>query len=180
MRIIAGSAGGIKLKAPKGNAVRPTADRVREALFSMIATRVVDSIFLDLYAGTGAVGIEALSRGAERCCFVEHKASNLAVIKANLTKTGLSDKADLVLSTVEKFLRRTDLLNLKADLIYMDPPYDLTDPSPVIDALLAGPIFIDNALLIVEHASANRLWAGKYRVVKQKKYGDTSLTMITP
>ncbi|MCE5237116.1 16S rRNA (guanine(966)-N(2))-methyltransferase RsmD [bacterium] len=122
MRIIAGSAGSRALTAPKGVTIRPTADRVREALFASLADRTIDCRFGDLYAGSGSVGLEALSRGAAWCVFVERDPRCLHAVRANLAATGLSDRAEVirgdVLTQIEPAWERGPL-----DVVFMDPPY---------------------------------------------------------
>lgn len=122
MRIIAGSAGSRTLTAPKGVTIRPTADRVREALFASLADRTIDCRFGDLYAGSGSVGLEALSRGAAWCVFVERDPRCLQAVRANLAATGLAERAEIirgdVLTQIEPAWERGPL-----DVVFMDPPY---------------------------------------------------------
>lgn len=122
MRIIAGSAKSRRLVVPRGAAIRPTSDMVREALFSSLADRCIDCRFGDLYAGSGSVGIEALSRGAAQSVFIERDPRCLAALRANLEATGLSERAEIVrgdvLAQVEPVWERGPL-----DIVFMDPPY---------------------------------------------------------
>ncbi len=180
MRIIAGSARGMKLKAPRGKDVRPTSDRVREALFSIISSRLEGAVFLDLYAGSGAVGIEALSRGAEEALFIDHEKENILLIKENLARTGLSGKARVKKDDANKALSRLSRENFKAGLIYLDPPYSFTAIPELIQKLLDLRIAAQDGLIIVEHSYYNRLWAGQFKEARQKRYGDTCLTFIEP
>lgn len=178
MRIIAGSAKGMKLKTIRGNSIRPTGDRVKEALFNICGSRVVGALFFDLFAGSGAIGIEALSRGADFCIFVEHDRRHLAMIKDNLSKSGLADRARLMADSVPAALKRLYREKLQADLIFLDPPY----LSPLIPAVLqsihAADLLKEGGLTIVEHAVDNRAWSGLYQYKKQKQYGGTCLTLI--
>jgi 16S rRNA (guanine(966)-N(2))-methyltransferase RsmD len=119
MRVIAGTAKGTQLLAVPGTGTRPISDRVKEAVFNILAHRVVGSSILDLYAGTGSVAIEALSRGAERAVLVEKHSKAVATIKANLRRTGLSDHARIVKADVFQFLGREPE---RYDLIYVAPP----------------------------------------------------------
>lgn len=178
MRVIAGTARGIKLKAPKGFAVRPTADRVKEALFSILGSRVVDALFIDLFAGSGAVGIEALSRGARFCIFVDNKKVNMQLIKENLAKTRLAENTKLILADAQRATINLALENITADLIYLDPPYKTADLSSLVQAIFAQGIIAGTGLLVVEHASINQQWAQDFVNIRQKKYGDTCLTLI--
>ena len=179
MRVIAGTARGTKLKTAKGLLVRPTADRVKEALFNIIGAKVIGATFLDLYAGSGAIGIEALSRGAHSCIFVEREKSNIALIRDNLVKTRLSENARIINASVERTVVNLTLEKVKAELVYLDPPYDLENVSQVADSIIKAGIITGGGLLIVEHAYSNRRWAENFRAVRQKKYGDTGLTFIT-
>lgn len=180
MRVIAGTARGTKLKAPSGLTVRPTADRVKEALFNILGNRVIGALFIDLYAGSGAVGIEALSRGARECIFVDNKKSNIALIKENLIKTGLNSNSRLIAADAKKALTILGAEKVKADLVYLDPPYNMTDLSPMVSQIISLDILAGDGLIIVEHAYGNRQWAEDFAPKKQKKYGDTGLTLISP
>ena len=145
MRVIAGIARGQILAAPKGLKTRPTGDRMKEDLFNILAPLVEDAKFLDLYCGSGAMGIEALSRGAAEAVFVDVSKEALLVCEANLKKVGLCD-AELLcmtgLGAVKELSRRLankELANRKFDIIFMDPPYDSTELVPVLE-------FIDQSL----------------------------------
>lgn len=178
MRVIAGTARGTKLKAPKGMQVRPTADRVKEALFSILGPRIPGAFFIDLYAGSGAIGIEALSRGADFCIFVENKRTNVALIKENITKTGFNSKARVICADAVKTITSLASENVKADLIFMDPPYNYNDIVTIVDSALNQNIVSGSGLIIAEHAFSNRQWAEIFTSTRQKKYGDTCLTFI--
>ena len=180
MRVIAGTARGIKLKAPKGFTVRPTADRVKEALFNIISPRISGALFLDLYAGSGAIGIEALSRGARFCIFVDHRKDNIMLIKENLAKTKLEQNVRLITADANKTIANLTAENIKADLAYLDPPYNETDILPIVCNIFRQGLITDHGLLIVEHAYKNQHWADCLTGTSQKKYGDTGLTFITP
>jgi len=178
MRVIAGSARGTRLKAPKGLSVRPTADRVKEALFNIIAPRVIDCLFIDLFAGSGAVGIEALSRGAGFCIFNEQKIDHLEMIKDNLSKTGLAAKARLICADAEKTIGRLAREEIKADLLFVDPPYQYNHIAVLVEQIINRQLVKRSGLIIVEHASRNNQWTEAYTRCRLKRYGDTSLTFI--
>ena len=150
LRVIAGSARGRVLVGPPGRATRPTAGRLREALFSMLEAADVDfSSTLDLYAGTGALGIEALSRGAEACTFVEADGRSAAVVRQNLDRTGFVERATVVTARVGRWRPAPDAA---FTLVLADPPYDdgaawASIERTIEDALDAG------ATLVVEHAA---------------------------
>lgn len=178
MRVIAGQARGAQLKAPRGFGVRPTADRVREALFSVLGGRVIGAAVLDLFAGSGAVGIEALSRGAASCIFVENNNAHLEIIKANLGKTKLAEKARVIRLDVRKALPLLCRERFQADLIFLDPPYSSDAIPATLGTVGRGALLKAGGLVVVEHSSRNRLWAEAYPDAKQKKYGETLLTFI--
>ncbi len=134
MRIIAGTAKGVRL-APVPRGVRPVSDMAREGLFSSIASDVPGAAVLDLYAGTGALGIEALSRGAERAAFVDRSRPALTTIRRNLDRTALAERGAVIASAVTAFVTRHDRSAGPFDLVVADPPYEA--PEAEVDAVLA-------------------------------------------
>ena len=150
MRVIAGSHRGRRLSGPRGNSLRPTSDKVREALFSILGTRVPGSRFLDLYAGTGAVGIEALSRGAHIVTFVESDLKAVRITRKNLTTCGMLDHAELRILPTQTFLRQPQLWHGPYDVVFADPPY--ADEEAV--ALVLGSWHLDllaaGAIMVIE------------------------------
>jgi 16S rRNA (guanine966-N2)-methyltransferase len=180
MRVIAGSAKGTKLKTLKGLSVRPTADRVKEALFNIIGTSVIDSVFVDLFAGSGAVGIEALSRGAASTIFIDHSRINIELIKDNLEKTRLTERAQLLCSDAGRAIDSLAAENNKADLIFIDPPYDLANVELIVSQIITKALINPSGLVIVEHSAKNARWVDSFSDCRRKKYGNTSLTFITP
>ena len=121
MRVIAGSRRSLPLKTLQGDATRPTADKYKETLFNCIQADVPDSLFLDLFSGSGAIGIEALSRGAKRAVLVENSKEALSVIKQNVHFTKFDSEAEIIHGDVISYLRRLSKVNF--DIIYIDPPY---------------------------------------------------------
>src|SRR5579864_9019628 len=119
MRVIAGEFRSRRLKTLAGLETRPTPDRLREALFNVLTPVIADAVFLDAYAGTGAVGIEALSRGARRCVFVEKNRAAIGVIRENLAALGLENRAEVYTSKAPPVLER-----VSADIVFLDPPYE--------------------------------------------------------
>ena len=159
LRVIAGTFRSRTLQAPAGHTTRPTSDRLRETLFNVLAPRIVGARFLDLYAGSGAVGIEALSRGAAEVLFVERAATALKMLRANLDRLGLKAGFRLVAGSVGGFLRKPDA-SAKFDLVFLDPPYDAADEyAAVLDGLgsAAGGLLADRALVIAEHRRKQKL-----------------------
>lgn len=150
MRVIAGSARGVLLRQPRGRGTRPTSGRLRESLFSMLEAADVDfEEVLDLYAGTGALGIEALSRGGGRCTFVESDAAAVAAIRENLHRTRFEDRAIVVGGRVGRWRPPS---GARYTLIVADPPYDDGEAWPAIVTTVAGAL-ASGAVVVVEHAA---------------------------
>lgn len=178
MRVIAGSAGGRKLRTLKGTETRPTSDRVREALFSSIGKLVDGAKVLDLYAGSGALGIEALSRGASHATFVESNRAAVEVIESNLEELGLKPRADVIQIDAAVFVRRPSVKSY--DLVLIDPPYSVGLPSDVLEGLLDH--LSQDALVVVEASSRldDVAIPGGFILGHRKKYGDTMLVFMRP
>ena len=158
MRVIAGSFRSRSLQAPAGLATRPTSDRLRETVFNVLSPRIEGARFLDLYAGSGAVGIEALSRGAAEVVFVERAAAALEVLRANLARLGLKHGLRVAPGSVAAFLRERD--DAQFDLVFLDPPYDATDEYATVLNLLGGfvaGVLSPGALVIAEHRRKDKL-----------------------
>lgn len=178
MRVIAGTARGMKLKSPRGWNVRPTADRVREALFNIVGPRLQDKVVLDLFAGSGAVGIEALSRGAAHCVFVEKSNRHLYIIKENLNKTGFRNKARLMGMGVKEALKLLGGRSFQAGFIFMDPPYLSPLLEPALDTISSRKVLEEGGLIVIEHDKEHHTWNSNHPGLKQKKYGSTILSFI--
>jgi 16S rRNA (guanine966-N2)-methyltransferase len=179
MRVIAGTLGGRRLKAPAGRATRPTSDRVREALFSMLG-EIEEARVLDLFAGTGALGIEALSRGAASAVFVERDARAAAVLRENLDALELpSERAELRRSEALAALRTAAERDELYDLILIDPPYgDAARLQELLPALLA-PVLAPGARVVSESDRRAPLGLG-LPAATERRYGDTSITISNP
>lgn len=174
MRVIAGTARGRRLNVPPGDAVRPTGDRVREALFSSIAARLRDAVVVDLFAGTGALGIEALSRGAAHATFVESDRRTVEVVRANVEVAGVADRADVVSGRAMAFLRTGPG---PFTLAFVDPPYSLDEPE--LEDLLGVLVdhLADDALVVVERdrRSPAPNWPVDLEPEDERAYGTTRL-----
>lgn len=159
MRIIAGTLRSRAIDAPAGMATRPTSDRLRETLFNVLAPRIEGAVFLDLYAGSGAVGIEALSRGAARVTFVERAAPALKVLRANLDRLALTSGFRIHAQTVASFLRGPRAGAAEFNLVFLDPPYEAATEYAAILGLLGGEaagFLAPGALVIAEHRRKER------------------------
>lgn len=176
MRIIAGEAKGVRLgRVPRG--VRPVSDRAREGLFSSLGDRVVGARCLDLFAGTGAVGIEALSRGAEHCVFVDSSAGAIRAIRENLSRAGVEDRARVVRSDVPRFLEGEAA---GVVLAFLDPPYAHPEPDlrDILVALEAHLITGATIALTRPRRSDTDVIPVNLHVVKRLDYGDTSILVL--
>lgn len=179
MRIIAGSLRSRALHAPPGLATRPTSDRLRETLFNVLAPRIAGAHFLDLYAGSGAVGIEALSRGAARVVFVERAAPALKILRANLAQLGLKAGAEIEPRAVAAFLRKPPAEQFH--IVFLDPPYDAAAEYQLTLGLLAGAalsLLHPTALVIAEHRRKENLpdQIAALRRTRLLQQGDASLS----
>lgn len=174
MRVISGSAKGARL-APVPRGTRPLSDRAREGLFSSLAGEVPGAACLDLYAGTGAVGIEALSRGAASCVFVEAAADAVRAVRENLERTGLAERAEVVRADVRRFLEGTDRA---FDLAFLDPPYaEEPDAIAQVTALVADRIARDGAFVLTrpKHGDSTDVVPIHWAAAKLLRYGDARI-----
>lgn len=180
VRVVTGTAKGHKLQVPRGLAVRPTPDRAKEALFSIIGDRVLDCHFLDLYAGSGAIGIEALSRGAQDAVFVEKYSRIARIISSNLARTGLQERARVVVADVAQALKKMNEELQRFDIIFADPPYKAKNAPLILQVIGTKELMARNGLVVWEHASATSLPVdiGKLVSVKDVRYGDTSFAFL--
>jgi 16S rRNA (guanine966-N2)-methyltransferase len=177
MRVIAGTYGGRTLKAPPGAATRPTSDRVREALFSILGTRVHDARVLDLFAGSGALGIEALSRGAQSVVFVDNATAAIKAINANLEV--LNATARVRQTDVLRFLAHARELGAQYDLVFLDPPYRQAErfARPLSEALPA--VLAPGAVAVAESDRRAPL-ALELPLHDERRYGDTLIRIHGP
>ncbi len=169
MRIVAGQWRGRKLKAPASDAIRPTADRVREAWMSIVSPWIPEARVLDLFSGSGALGIEALSRGAAHVDFVENAPASLKLVEENLLLVDAGDRAHVHRVDAIKFVERLD--EHAYDLAFADPPYDNALATQLAELWLAKPFA---AILGVEHRRDERLPAGG----EARRYGSTVITFF--
>ncbi|MFW6776215.1 16S rRNA (guanine(966)-N(2))-methyltransferase RsmD [Nocardioides sp. CPCC 205120] len=179
-RIVAGRAGGRRLRTPRGDATRPTSDRVREALFSALESRLGSlegAAVLDLYAGSGAVGLEAWSRGAASVLLVEHDQRTHALVRANAREVGAGAAATVLRATVATALAGPP--PQAYDVVFSDPPYPLADAAVAADlaALVTGGWLAPDALVVVERSSRSPepVWPDGLERESSKRYGETTL-----
>jgi 16S rRNA (guanine966-N2)-methyltransferase len=177
MRVIAGTYGGRTLKAPPGSSTRPTSDRVREALFSILGARVGGARVLDLFAGSGALGIEALSRGAESAVFVDDAPAAIRAIRANLE--ALEIDAGVRRADALRFLGAASSGGAQYDLVFLDPPYQLADrlASRLSEALPA--VLAPGAVAVAESDRRAPL-ALDLPLLDERRYGDTLIRIYGP
>lgn len=176
MRIIAGSRRGLKLIAPKGLDTRPTEDRVKESVFNMLGQNFFDDIVLDLFCGSGANGIEFISRGAKKAYFVDKSKEAIACVNKNLEKAKFSDEAVLIEDHLNQALKKLDL---EFDYIYMDPPFDRRDLyKKAFKLIKENKLLKADGKLIVEYNTDKPPLIGEGFVeLKNKKYGNTSISI---
>lgn len=167
MRVISGSKKGYKLKAPKGKDTRPTEDRIKESLFNILREIDEESVVLDLYAGSGSIGIEFLSRGAKKAYFVDKSYLSVKAIGENLSHTGLEEKAEIIKKDVLRAIKQLGNQNIQFDYIFMDPPYGRNLIINAIEDIRKEDILRERGLIIVEHE--------KKLVLKEQLYGFTKL-----
>lgn len=173
MRVIAGKARRIPLVAPAGKDTRPTTDRIKETLFNIIQNDIPGSHFLDLFSGSGGIGIEALSRGAKQAVFVEFGREALSCIKANLTKTRLSDCAVVLPVEVTYGISKLEKMGQVFDIIYADPPYKKAFEPKILNLLSESGIVKSGTLVIMESSLDTKpdyIDENKYEIIKIKEY----------
>jgi 16S rRNA (guanine966-N2)-methyltransferase len=179
VRVIAGKFRSRKLKGPGKLRLRPTSDRLRETLFNILGAAVEDSLFIDLYAGTGAIGIEAISRGARETIFVEAHAATAALVRANLESLGARGGAEVIEAPALRGLERIAARHMVADFIYVDPPYDEDEEyTNVLEYLDVSHLVAPAGLVIVEHRNKMELPERLDRLerVRLLEQGDAALS----
>ena len=180
MRVVAGSARGRQLTGPKGPGTRPVMDRVKTALFDILAPHIRDTRFLDLFAGTGAIGIEALSRGAASATFVELGPEPLKLIRENLAATRLAARAEILRADVFAFLARAPAAARRYDIVYVAPPQYQGMAARAVTQLDAAPLTDPGGLVIAqihprERSSLDALTPRRLQIYDERRYGSTLL-----
>lgn len=173
MRVIAGDRRSIPLITPRGFKTRPTSDKIKETLFNILQGYIEGADFLDLFSGSGQIGIEALSRGSAFACFIESSAEAIKCIRTNIEKTKFTDSTLVLQKEVLQGLRTLEILNKKFDIVFMDPPYASGLESETLEFLSSSNLLKENALIIVEASEKtdfSYLQGFNLVVVKEKIY----------
>ena len=178
MRIIAGTARGRKIDAPEGNHTRPTLDRVRENLFNMIQTRIRGSKVLDLFAGSGALGLEAVSRGADLAVLADHSRTAYRIQKENIARLHFEENVRVILADWHEATRQMEQGQLSFDLVFLDPPYEMPDQEKILSTLI--PILSPEAWIVLEHQAKKTVLSPdeRFQVVKERNWGYCGITIF--
>lgn len=171
MRVIAGTARSLNLKTTEGIDTRPTTDRIKETLFNMLNFTIPDCVFIDLFSGSGAIGIEALSRGASKCYFVENNKNALSCIQENLVFTKMDKKAIVMKQDVLVAIR--GIVENEANIIFMDPPYEQGYEKQVLEILKDMPYVTEETIIVAEaslHTDFSYADALGFQITKEKRY----------
>ena len=175
MRVIAGLCKGRKLHPPKGFPIRPTADHLRESLFNILVGQIEDACILDLFAGTGSLGIEALSRGARSCVFIDKTRQAVDLIRRNLAACRLTDRGMVLQKDILRGLEFLTPRGLEFDVVFADPPYERGYVKPVLESLNACDAILDDGAIVVEHSRSEVVpeQMTHLRQSSQRRYGKT-------
>ncbi len=178
MRIVAGEHRSRVLESPKGDAIRPTSDKVRGALFNMLQSRglVVDATVIDVFCGTGALGLEALSQGAQSCVFIDKNHQSLDLTKRNIQTLKEEGRSKAIVADGTKLPARPDDV-APATLVFLDPPYGKGLAEPTLNALAAQGWLAPECFCVVEESSVFRVLDG-FELLQQKQYGDTHIALV--
>ena len=181
MRVIGGKLRGRKLGTLRGRSIRPTSDRVREALFNILGSKPVEAAVLDLFAGTGALGIEALSRGATQAVFIDKAPSTLSVLRKNIALCGLERCSKILQWDIVKNLKCLHAYPRSFNLAFLDPPYGCDMIEPALHHLIEADLLAEGACIVVEQdAREGAISTGpEIRREDERRYGDTRLTFLS-
>jgi len=178
MKVISGTLKGRNIEGYNIDGTRPTMDRVKESLFGMIQDYIKGSIVLDLFAGSGQLGIEAISNGAKLCYFIDNNNEVIKTLNKNISNLKIKDNSKIILSDWKKFLNDSANSNIKFNLIFIDPPYDYDVYEKILEKVSSLNLLNSNGLIILEHHNLNL--KNKYNnltLYKQKKYGNKSVNI---
>ncbi|MEA4846555.1 MAG: 16S rRNA (guanine(966)-N(2))-methyltransferase RsmD [Clostridiaceae bacterium] len=181
MRVIAGEYKGRRLDPIEGMDIRPTSDKVKESLFNILGAAVIDSVFLDLFGGTGGIGIEALSRGAKHVVFIDSSIKSIKVLKGNLSRLDIKDGIEVFNVDYSTAIGKLYKYGKKFDIIFVDPPYSIGMAVSALKEIDKNPILSQSGLIIVEHDSKEDMpqKVGKLYLYRYKQYGNTTLSFYT-
>jgi len=181
LRIIGGNLKGKKLFSPPGKKVRPTADRLRESIFNILSFRVPEAVVLDLFSGTGAFGIESLSRGAKHAVFVEKSREALHVIQRNIRANALEKQAQVIKWDIAKNLNCLRRIPFRYDLVFMDPPYDRDMVQKGLRNLYHSDCVNQGGCIVIEHSALEPIPENtkEFAIFDQRQYGKTLVTFLT-
>lgn len=179
MRVVAGTAGGLKLITRDSEDTKPTLDRVKEAMFSMLSPYLNGATVLDLFSGSGALGIEALSRGAARCVFCDKSKACCDIIEKNLESTGLADKATVLRGDFTGILKTLKMQGEIFDMVLLDPPYNRGFEREAMLLLARYCLCSPEAIVLCEHAFQDKMpeQCGEFSLMKDKKYGTVGVSV---
>jgi 16S rRNA (guanine(966)-N(2))-methyltransferase RsmD len=181
MRIISGTLKGRKLVKPKNQSIRPTSDRVKESIFNILRDEMDGKKVLDLFAGTGNLGIEALSRGAKKTIFVERGRQALRIIQRNLTQFGFEEQSEIISKDANRAIGILKNRGESFDLIIIDPPYEKGLIKRILMKLSSNPIYHKDSILIIEHDRRENLpHIMDWSLYKERQFGDTVISFLTP
>ena len=180
LRVISGNLKGRKLYTLPGKDIRPTSDRLRESIFNILSSRVSDAVFLDLFAGTGALGIEALSRGARFGVFIDKYNHAFDVIKKNIRLCSLDTKSKIIKWDIGKNLNCLIPVQHMFDMVFMDPPYHQNMVDKALNHLLQSQKLMNNACVIIEHSPLESILVNVsgLKAVDQRKYGKSVVSFL--
>lgn len=180
MRIIGGKSRGTKLYTLEGKNTRPTLDRVRESLFNIIQNEIQESTFLDLFSGSGAVGLEAVSRGAKKVILCDSSKEAINIIKKNIEKTHAEEQVELYNIPFERLLK--EKINTKIDIVYIDPPYDTNYVYEAVKLMIEQEFITENSIIIIETDQEERITEQinelDTEIVDKRKYGRVHLIFL--
>ncbi len=176
MRVIAGDFKGRKLETPIDNSVRPTSDKVKEAMFSILMNDIYDAVICDLFAGSGGLGIEGLSRGARKCYFVDQANNSIKLIKQNVTTCKANEYAEIIQGDYQRALSR---IREKVDIFIIDPPYGYGTELKAMELIAEKDLLAEDGKIVVEHEKHDTMpdEVAGFKKIKEKKYGRVVLSI---
>ena len=178
MKVISGTLKGRNIEGYNIDGTRPTMDRVKESLFAMIQDNIKGSTVLDLFAGSGSLGIEAISNGANLCYFIDNNKEVIKVLNKNISNLNIKSNSKVILSDWKKSLKEFSCQNIKFDLIFVDPPYDYDVYEKILDKVSTLNLLNENGLLILEHANLKlKNTYNNLTLYKEKRYGSKSVNI---